>query len=65
MDTPGLSKAMYASARWASAVFASGKRVAPTARVLYEGMIADYGEDPDGYYRRIATMSKQGLAQLR
>jgi len=65
MDTPGLSKVMFANARWASAVFAAAKRDAEAARMLYEGMIADYGDDSDEYYRRIATMSKQGLAQLR
>lgn len=65
MDTPGVSKPVYANARWASAVFAAAKGDAQTARPLYDGMIADYTNDPDEYYRRIATMSKQGLAQLR
>jgi tetratricopeptide (TPR) repeat protein len=65
MDTPDLSRPVYANARWASAVFAAAKGDAPTARALYEGMIAEYGDDSDQYYRRIATMSRQGLAQLR
>jgi len=65
MDVPGVSKPVYANARWASAVFAAAKRDAQTARLLYDGMIADYANDPDEYYRRIATMSKQGLGQLR
>lgn len=65
MDVPGLSKPVYANARWASAVFAAAKGDAHAARQLYDGMIADYSADPDEYYRRIATMSKQGVAQLR
>ena len=63
-NAPGVSKELYAAARFVSAGFAKANGDIATARHTYEKLVADYRDDKTEHYRSIAKAAADRLAEL-